>query len=80
MNTYIQGLHIKTKYLKAGNNLFEMQPNNFELLKETDEFINFLAFSTASARLFSGYYKNDILKATTDLLANIEKEIAMLEN
>ena len=56
------GLDIKYKYLKAGNSLFKMQPNNFNLLKKSNEFKKFVAFLTASARVFSGYYKNDTLE------------------
>lgn len=80
MKTYVGGLNIKHKYLEAGKNFQKMQPNNFDLLKESNEFKNFLAYSIASSRTFRGYYKNDILEKTIVLLKNIEEEIAKLEN
>jgi hypothetical protein len=80
MFTYVAGLNIKLKYLKAGDFFYKMQPNNFTLLKKTDEFKNLLAFSTGTTRAFRENYKYNILKETTLVLGSIEKEIADLEN
>lgn len=76
--TYIEGLNLKFRYLKAGATFSLMKPIDFTLIKSSDEFKNYLSYTWTVKLHYKNIYKN-FLKVTRDLIVAIEKEIIFLK-
>ena len=54
---YFQSSDVFSKYLETGKYIFSKTPNNFNTLKESQEFINMFTYALASRRLARNLYQ-----------------------
>ncbi|GAB5552915.1 MAG: hypothetical protein Sapg2KO_25060 [Saprospiraceae bacterium] len=65
-----------TKHFETGNKTFTKKPNDFEALKQDQEFMNFFTYSTELRRfILENWYKKNLLPKTITLKEKIEQEI-----
>lgn len=75
----MQSAAVLTRYLETGKNVGSRFPNDFQRLKEEQEFMNHLTNATAHQRMFMQYFKGSIPEIQRVLL-DIEKELGSVKN
>jgi hypothetical protein len=75
----MQSEPVLNRYLETGKKFGQKFPNDFQRLKQEQEFMNHLTNATAHQRMFMEYFKSNIPKIKRVML-DIEKELVSIKN
>lgn len=75
----MQSEPVLNRYLETGKKFGQKFPNDFQRLKQEQEFMNHLTSATAHQRMLMEYFKSNIPKIKRVML-DIEKELVSIKN